>query len=153
MLLDFTETGVQLVICDFGLARVLNETMDQEVRGRRQVIADGLSYQYSSLEAYRIYKHNETGDADVMCAIDVFAWALTAFHLLTMDYPWGELTPDEVEQCLVEGKRPVFKLAHWGQDNMVMAIKALIESAWAEDHLERPSFTDLKERLVEFRNL
>ena len=148
MLLDFTEAGVTLVICDFGLARVLDDVLKQEVRGRRQVLADGLSYQYSSMEAYQIYKYNDKPDPEVMCAIDVFAWALTAFHLLTMDYPWGELGPDEVEHCLIEGQRPVFTLAQWGQDHLVMAVKGAIESAWVQDPLDRPSFTHLKDTLA-----
>jgi hypothetical protein len=150
MLLDIVQPDgtVKLVICDFGLARIFDETVEHEVKGRRQVLVDGISYQYASLEALRLYKYGERADADTMAAIDVFAWALTAFHMLTQEYPWGTLGADAVEQALARRQRPMWTTQRpFDRDPLMRQLRLVVEAAWANDPYDRPAFVDLRANL------
>jgi serine/threonine protein kinase len=75
--------------------------------------------------------------------IDVYAFAMTLFELVTGERPWKTETPGKTETTpsirhhLERGERPVFTCP------VPTRMKDLIEVCWATDPERRPSFADM----------
>ena len=110
-------------VADFGLARYTGASMTAETG----------SYRWMAPEVIR---HEPYGTS-----CDVYSFAVLAFEMVTLSCPFPQLGPIEVALAVAkEGKRPCLPpmppLAH-----------ALIEDCWRQEATERPTFSEIRERL------
>lgn len=105
-----TPTGFpfRLVVCDFGLAKLISET--NVVRGRRKNLAHGLSIHYAAPEAFRIVRMMENGcivSPQSLFKMDVFSLSSSVYEFAYKQVPFGKASFQEVEAALNKGQRPV----------------------------------------------
>jgi hypothetical protein len=48
-----------------------------------------------------------SGDPQMLISADVFAFGISSFELLTRNTPWANTKRYQIEQAVMEGKRPL----------------------------------------------
>nr|BCL66083.1 protein tyrosine kinase [Volvox africanus] len=115
-------------VADFGLAMVLAPGEDEIRQGIHGTVS------HMPPEAMR--------DTVFSLATDVFSFGVVLWELYTTESPYRGMAPHEVvEAVCARGERPV-----WPQDSPPDLVE-LAEDCWHTDPHQRPSFTDIVERL------
>ena len=144
-----TPTGIpfRLVLCDFGLTRLLSGLDD--IKAKPKTLAKGISYQYASPEAFGVFMLGQNAEPVTYMKIDVFAFAASLYEMLTQRLPWGHMKYHEVETALKDGGRPDWAISKkpLKADKLMSFMKELADQAWQQAPRDRPSFGELKETL------
>ena len=74
--------------------------------------------------------------------VDVYAYAVVLFQIVTGIKPWESLTPHEIQLKVLSNCRPEFP-----ETCLDKSKKALIQYCWNQDPHERPSFHEIVDNL------
>lgn len=129
-------TPWRLILTDFGLTKVLDAKIEQ-VKGRKIANANGLSFRYAAPEAFSILHTQNSSKSSVSAstylAIDIYATAVTMFHCITREQPWGPGVNMQIVQKLVkEGKRPQAANTKILSDEVAAKFVSMIEGCWQQ---------------------
>ena len=127
------------VIADFGCATIigLNTGTASVAKGLRSPLEAGMTPAYAAPELFarlRVIRQSCTADDR---AIDVYAWAITAFETLGNRRAWPDYTADQIVRAVTDGQRPVFDEAYPPYPD---SVKQLISRAWEQLPFARPDF-------------
>ncbi|KAM3682512.1 hypothetical protein ACJW31_12G078100 [Castanea mollissima] len=114
-------------VCDFGLSRFKANTFisSKSVAGTPEWMAP---------EFLRGEPSNEKSD--------VYSFGVILWELVTMQQPWNGLSPAQVVGAVAfQNRRPTIP------QNVSPVLASLIESCWADDPVQRPSFASIVESL------
>jgi hypothetical protein len=67
---------------------------------------------------------------------DVYSFAFVVWEIMTAETPWAGVSPEKLVYMVQQGKRPLLK-------NVPVFFAHLIETCWAQDPAERPTFPQL----------
>ena len=121
--------GFVCKVCDFGLSKS----------------AEGFTEMYTSSPGTALFAAPELlSKGSVGFESDVYAFAILAWHLLSMGSTVGDLHDYQVRYQVVEkGWRPPFSSI------TPVGLQQLLSRCWAEHREDRPSFTELRGPLTE----
>ena len=95
-------------------------------------------------QAPELFRSKKKGGALVSEAVDVYAFGVLAWQVLTRARPWAELDmpQTEIPENVKEGERPeLIDGTDWrGLGPSSRALAPLVEACWAQDHGTRPEF-------------
>lgn len=130
----------RLVISDFGLTKIL--TRQDQIKNRPKQMAKGISYRYASPEAFIVFASSRNARRDIYYKIDVFAFAMSLYELLSRKLPWdNEANHEDVIKQLKAKERPKFTPDVATSKNELMHyLRSVVERCWEEDPMQRPSF-------------
>ncbi|KAG7971975.1 hypothetical protein I3843_07G161600 [Carya illinoinensis] len=114
-------------VCDFGLSRFKVNTFisSKSVAGTPEWMAP---------EFLRGEPSNEKSD--------VYSFGVILWELVTLQQPWSGLSPAQVVGAVAfQNRRPAIP------QNVSPVLASLIESCWADDPVQRPSFTSIVQSL------
>ena len=127
-------------LVDFGLSKTKVDTLKSTT-----VTAQGIgTTMYRAPELHPKASLRRKGRAMWMKA-DVFSFAMTCVHFLTLDVPFKGFTSDELYNAVMNGQRP--KLPKDCPEELV----ALLKDCWNAIPDKRPSFTEICVRLETLR--
>ena len=119
-------------ICDFGLSKCVNNFLSATMTG-----AIGTPI-YMAPELFKEDPHYTT-------KVDVFAFAILAYEIITEKVPYNELgkkiSPFALGHKIMKGYRPKFP------NDFPQKLKNLIEKCWNQTANERPSFDEIFTKL------
>ena len=129
------------VICDFGFANFSSDAKVNVVKGIKAPTTVGITARFAAPELFRpVLSRLEN---EIFKKVDVFAYAMTIFNIFTGEKPWKHTDLTEIEKNVLAGERPVIPAS------LPNRIKEIIETGWAPDPTERPSFSDILRKLAE----
>lgn len=148
VLLDFDENGLYAVLCDFGVATVIDESLFR-VKAMPKSDINGASAAYAAPEVFirlqaLMSKGNirtETDMSDLLKAVDVYALGIILFEMLSRTFPWAGCTYAEIEKAVLQGKRPTIPpeiISQIATDKTYGALNSIMERCWAQNPLDRP---------------
>ncbi len=76
---------------------------------------------------------------------DVYSFSIIIWELLTRKKPWDELSVEEIELNVRQGKRP--HLEDFKGNQITSVLVAMTELCWKQLPSERPSFKEIKVKL------
>lgn len=123
-------------VCDFGLSRCLPDSLTKstEVSMTKEV---GTPL-YMAPELLQ-------GDSHYDPSVDVYAFAILAYEIVTGKNPYhelGKVTPFKLANKVMRGYRPKF------DNNITKKMKNLLSRCWNENISERPSFDEIYKLLT-----
>ena len=77
--------------------------------------------------------------------IDVYAYAITLFEVITKTTAWNGVGFDEIQTQVTKGGRPTFPENYSCKSK---EIEEIITESWRGDPTARPSFQDIRSRLA-----
>lgn len=120
------------VICDFGLSRqFVKEASGIDTRdrgGENGVIGTPYTMAPEIME-----------QKEYTPAADVYSFAIVMYEMFVGRFPFPHLKPIQLMFHVSEGKRPKF----FESDKVPPTLRKLIESCWAHDPKNRPTFEDI----------
>ena len=131
--------GIRCVICDFGLARAVGNSI--VVAGLTMPNAEGLTIRYSPPEVFKrmalksLLKY-QLSDRDQ--SIDVYAFAVSMYEVVTRKGFMKGLTGNDLMRQVNSGKRMEFY-----QDPAIPGLNTAINEGWKQNPSERPSMHDI----------
>lgn len=134
------ERGLRTAKLDVGGARILGQTM----KHNQSQVAVREQSQDATLEWMAPEVLARPSEMPVTFESDVYAWAITAWELLTSLRPYSAFDEFAVRQAVCEGLRPDLSrirrdLTGPPRDMML----ALLEKAWATDPKSRPAIAEV----------
>ncbi|ELP94000.1 serine-threonine protein kinase, putative [Entamoeba invadens IP1] len=122
----YTDSACCIKITDFGTSRFTKTTQTNE-KGLGTPV-------YVAPEGYNdVYTY----------AGDVYSFGITAWELFYQEEPFKEFKSlFDLKKSVLEGKRPKI------DDRMPLKYRALVEDCWKQGFEERPSFSDVCDRIV-----
>lgn len=102
-----TKFAFRIVLCDFGLARILNK--DSSLKAPHKKLSNGISIHYAAPESFNIIRMMEAGltiSPTAYFAMDLFSIANTINEMLTREIPFRDTPLTEIEGKLLRGERP-----------------------------------------------
>lgn len=139
------------LVCDFGYSsRIVPDGDDgarDEVRGLRMPNYVGLTWRYAAPELYEAIKKGGRLNREKDKKIDVYAFAITLYEVVTGMPPWIEASQTrEIIASIKAGKRPnghqKFLPEYESNGDRAYLIN-LIDKCWAQDPAVRPSFDEI----------
>ena len=120
-------------VTDFGLSTSTAASGSLSSASARGTLA------YKAPELFRTQKE---GGALLSQAVDVYAFAVLAYQLLTKEEPWPNLVQPiaEILAKVLAGERPGFTGWRKLHDANAPALVRLIEDCWKQEHKARPAF-------------
>lgn len=148
------------VVCDFGLAkRIKRNGQYEEVVPELANISDegavGISYKYAAPEAFNRMQHRGA-IADESKPVDVYAFAVIVWEMLERKIPFHKVNNKDIEAKVRAGERPPISAKYmdamkpYDNNKHFSVLVKMIEACWKQDPRERPSFTEVKEKLRPF---
>lgn len=134
------ESSFTCLICDFGFAHFLGDEYSI-VSGLKKPLTAGLTYAYASPELLDVVLNHETlsHNNEDEIKIDVYAFAITLYQVLSRKSPWDGLSKYEIYDCISEGQRPEFPKSEIFDKELV----ELIQNCWDQSPEKRPNFEDI----------
>ena len=81
---------------------------------------------------------------------DVYAWAITAFEVMSGEPAWPSMSPQQILAAVLQNKRPEWPLDDIHASAPALAVSredtgvvSIVESAWQQDPSTRPTFEEL----------
>ena len=98
----------RVVVSDLGNAMIVSAERENRVRGRTKVLSGGISFRYSCLEQFILCESalEKSLTPEEYYNMDIFAFAMTAFEILTRTPPYPDLDYQSVRAKLVAGEYP-----------------------------------------------
>jgi serine/threonine protein kinase len=142
--------SMRCIICDFGFAAMIGSDKGRKitVSGLQTPENGGFTPNYAAPELFsRIYSgRTDTTEADK--AVDVYAYAMTLYQLITQEKCYPCMNNQEIEEAVLNGIRPPFSsetLEIYSQH----VILNIIKDCWQSDPQARPTFIEISKRLQE----
>lgn len=152
---NYTKIASKLVLCDFGISKVLSKTGDNEseepsIRGKLRGGARGISFFYAAPESFAMFKigHNPGGNSDIYKAMDVYSFAVVLYEMLSLSMPWPRsMTHEMVESQVLEGKRPdESKLSHLNGP-IFQSLTEVMNQCWKNNPKDRAKLSAVLDTL------
>ena len=67
--------------------------------------------------------------------VDVYAYSLVIYYVVTGLKPWSQIGPSEIEELVLNGERPDFP-----DNKLIENSRKLIVDCWDRDPTNRPDF-------------
>ncbi|KAK8938582.1 Serine/threonine-protein kinase CTR1 [Platanthera zijinensis] len=128
-----------LKVADFGLSKLLN--MTKPVKEDRPLVCEDNACRYVAPEVYL----NEEYDTKV----DVFSFALILQEMIEGCMPFNTKEDDEVPKSYAAKERPPFRAP---LKRYPYGLKELIVQCWSENPADRPTCSEIIERLTYIQN-
>jgi sterile alpha motif and leucine zipper-containing kinase AZK len=125
-LLEKTYEGYGVKVCDFGVARLRNETT--RLTGVTSKTATTLPW--TAPEVLNLQGHTEKSD--------IYSLGIVYWELATCKIPYADYADAVVYQCVLAGKRLQEPL-----ENTPPNFRTIIEQCWAHNPCDRPNGTEL----------
>jgi serine/threonine-protein kinase CTR1 len=131
-LLDRVDGRVEIALADFGSALSVRDVKTFTTLNMTPARA-----------APEWFLFRQTGmmnrSVNALKALDIYAFGLVLFEVLTLQSPWTGLSFVEIQDAVVQGKRPVFPASF---DKKLSPIRRLIERCWNADPPLRPAISE-----------
>ena len=138
------------LVCDFGYSsRIVpdGDIIRDEVRGLRMPNYVGLTWRYAAPELYEAIKKGGRLNREKDKKIDVYAFAITLYEVVTGMPPWIEASQTrEIIASIKAGQRPNGHqkfLPEYEVNGDRAYLINLIDKCWAQDPDTRPSFDEI----------
>jgi serine/threonine protein kinase len=145
VLIDVRSDGnFNCVICDFGSASVLGDA--PKVQGFSAPEKLEFTVRYTPPEVFRrlMMKEGTRPSSDMDKSIDVYAFAITMFEVITREKVYKDLTMEQIIESVLAGYRPAWP-QDITQDLGYLFLVDLVTSCWTESHTQRPKFHQINE--------
>jgi hypothetical protein len=91
----------------------------------------------------RVYQGRKT-TTEIDKAVDVYAYAITVFQMVTRSICFANLTADKIEELVTSGIRPEFPDAVYEiYKELHPEVLRMIQIAWAQEPEKRPTFSSI----------
>lgn len=132
-------------ICDFGVSSVIDANL-LRVKAYRKSRVKGTSLVYAAPEVLDSYERDDSIEEhtipEIYKAGDVYAFAMTAYEMVTRKIPWWDVDDlDEIAQGVLNGKRPKVSSGlnnRRQSDDYLNLILTIMEKCSSQKPLDRP---------------
>lgn len=143
VLMEMSGDGLcRCVICDFGFANFVNDAKANLVKGLKTPTSLGITARYAAPELFKKISNFEISSTnEEEKKIDVYAFGMTMFFMFSREQPWKNYSLEMIEKCVLDGERPVMPVVD-------PQVSEIIVKCWVQDPKERPSFSEIYNKLV-----
>ena len=132
-LMDRASHGYLVKICDFGLAKIRQETSRQTVESDSKQVSAG-TLQWKAPELLRFGKPSK--------ASDIYSLAIVFWELATGCVPYDELDEPTISQGVKAGERLEIP------NDVPSPFTSIISNAWSQEPNNRPTSQELIEQII-----
>jgi serine/threonine protein kinase len=134
------DTDLYPLVGDFGLSRILPEVGKSLNEAITMTLAQGTPM-YIAPELWKT--DDMVTEGLYTTAVDVYAYAILLFELVTLARPWKDRKEFAIRQAVLAGERPEIPAT------VAPIYKKMIEACWVTNPEDRPTFRELIEQVTE----
>jgi serine/threonine protein kinase len=133
------------VITDFGFANFSQKAREKFVAGIKRPAKAGITARYAAPEFFeKVMFMSFMSDFELDKKIDVFAYAMTLFFIISREKPWNDISEyEDIKKKVVLGERPVIP-----EYQDLQKLIHLMRDCWEQNATARPDFDQILKRLI-----
>ena len=87
--------------------------------------------------------------------IDIYAYAITMYEVLTKLKAWDGCNVDAIKDLVIQGHRPqvpdeLVRISSMQGGEALFMLLNIMRSSWSPDPLDRPEFKEIYEKIIHF---